>query len=230
MKLNTNQQSMAIIIYARLNSKRLSKKVLRKIISKPLLLLIVDRIKKNSKFKLPIIVATSKNKSDDQIEEICKKNKINVFRGNLDNVYKRSIDCFVKFNLKSFVRVCADRPFFDVKLMDRMITKFITSKFDIITNQYPRTYPKGLACEISKTNIFFEICKKNMTKNFKEHIFSYFYKNSKNYKIYNYTLDKKKFKLSARNFSVNNKKDLLKTNSIYKKYSKRKYIDLLKIV
>ena len=46
MKLNINQQSMAIIIYARLNSKRLSKKVLQKIMSKPLLLLIIDRIKK----------------------------------------------------------------------------------------------------------------------------------------------------------------------------------------
>ena len=70
MKLNINQQGMAIIIYARLNSKRLSKKVLQKIMSKPLLLLIIDRIKKKSKFKLPIIVATSKNKSDDQIEAI----------------------------------------------------------------------------------------------------------------------------------------------------------------
>ena len=230
MKLNINQQSMAIIIYARLNSKRLSKKVLQKIMSKPLLLLIIDRIKKNSKFKLPIIVATSKNKSDDLIEEICKKNKINVFRGNLENVYKRSLDCFVKFKLKSFVRVCADRPFFDVKLMDRMITKFRSSKFDIITNQYPRTYPKGLACEISKTNIFFEICNKNMSKNFKEHIFNYFYKNSKNFKIYNYSLDKKYSNLRAKDFSVNNKKDLLKINNIYNKYSKKKYIDILKVL
>ncbi len=230
MKLNINQQSMAIIIFARLNSKRLSKKVLQKIISKPLLLLIVDRIKKNSKFKLPIIVATSNNKSDDQIEEICKQNKIYVFRGNLNNVYKRSLDCFTKFNLKSFVRVCADRPFFDVKLMDRMITKFRSARFDIITNQFPRTYPRGLACEISKTDIFFKIPNKKISKNFKEHIFNYFYKNSKKFKIYNYTLDKKHSNLSIKDFSVNNKKDLLKINNIYKKYSNKKYIDLLKVL
>ena len=230
MKLNINQQSMAIIIFARLNSKRLSKKVLQKIILKPLLLLIIDRIKKNSKFKLPIIVATSNNKSDNEIEEICKKNKINIFRGNLNNVYKRSLDCFLKFNLNSFVRVCADRPFFDVKLMDRMISKFRNSKFDIITNQYPRTYPKGLACEVAKTDIFFEISNNKSSKFFKEHIFNYFYKNAKKYKIYNYSLDKKYHGLRKKDFSINNKKDLLKINNIYKKHSKKKYIDLLKIL
>ena len=69
-----------------------------------------------------------------------------------------------------------------------------------------------------------------MSKNFKEHIFNYFYKNSKNFKIYNYTLDKKYSNLKTKNFSVNNKKDLLKINNIYNKYSKRKYIDLLKVL
>ena len=46
MKLNINQQRMAIIIYARLNSKRLPKKVMQKILSKPMLIHILDRIKK----------------------------------------------------------------------------------------------------------------------------------------------------------------------------------------
>ena len=73
MKFNINQHGMAVIIFARLSSKRLYKKVFKKIQSKPLLLLILERIKKNATFKLPIIVATSDKKSDDQIELFCKK-------------------------------------------------------------------------------------------------------------------------------------------------------------
>ena len=69
-----------------------------------------------------------------------------------------------------------------------------------------------------------------MSKNFREHIFKYFYKNSKNFKIYNYSLNKKHSNIRAKDFSVNNKKDLLKINNIYNKYSKRKYIDLLKVL
>ncbi len=230
MKLNINQQSMAIIIFARLNSKRLPNKVLQKINSKPLLLLIIDRIKIKSKFKLPIIVATSKNKSDDEIESFCRKHNIKIFRGHLDNVYRRSLDCFNRFKLKSFVRVCADRPFFDVSLMDRMINKFINSKFDIVTNQLPRTYPKGLGCEVAKTNVFFKVKKSLLLKNYKEHIFNYFYFNAQNYKIYNFSLSKRYSNLKKKDFSINNNKDLLKINNIYKKHTKKKYIDLLKVL
>ena len=73
MKKKIIQQSIAIIIYARLNSKRLPQKVLLKINSKPLLALIIDRIEKKSKYKIPIIVATSKAESDNKLEKFCKK-------------------------------------------------------------------------------------------------------------------------------------------------------------
>ena len=61
------------------------------------------------------------------------------------------------------------------------------SKFDIITNVFPRTYPKGLSYEIFKTSIL----KKNIkffSRRDKEHVTTFFYKNFKNYKIYNFIL------------------------------------------
>lgn len=230
MKFNINQHGMAVIIFARLSSKRLYKKVFKKIQSKPLLLLILERIKKNSKFKLPIIVATSDKKSDDEIELFCKKNQIKIFRGDLNNVYKRSLGCFTKYRLKSFVRVCADRPFFDVRLMDRMINKFLQSKHDIISNQHPRSYPKGLACEVANTDIFFSVNQDKLSKKHKEHIFNYFYENDKRFRIFNFNINKKYQDLKTKDFSINNKNDLIRINNIYKKYSKKKYIDLLKIL
>ena len=230
MKLDINQQRMAIITFARLNSKRLPNKVFEKIRYKPLLFHIINRIKKKSKFQLPIIVATSNRKSDDKIENFCKKKRIMIYRGDLNNVYNRSLDCFNKFSLESFVRVCADRPFFDVSLMDQMINKFNNSNFDIVSNQFPRTYPKGLGCEVAKTSIFFRIKKHKLTKEYKEHIFNYFYKNSKKYKIYNFSLSKKYSDFQNQDFSINNKSDLIKINNIYNEHKKKKYIDLLKIL
>ena len=119
MKLNINQQSMAIIIYARLNSKRLSKKVLQKIMSKPLLLLIIDRIKKNSKFKLPIIVATSKNKNDDIIENLCLEKKYDVFRGDEHDVLGRFYNTAKSKGLNYVIRCNADCPLIDYKILDK---------------------------------------------------------------------------------------------------------------
>lgn len=221
--------SIAIIIYARLNSKRLPEKALINVNSKPLLDIVIDRIKKKSKYDLPIIVATSRHKSDNKLEKFCKKKRLACFRGELNDVFKRTIGCLNYFKFKYFVRVCADRPFFDVALMDDMIHKIIKSNFDIVTNQFPRTYPKGLACEVAKSNIFNTTNHKKTKFTEKEHIFNFFYRNHKKFKILNFKLNNlKKLNLDS-DYSINNKLDLIKIKNIYKKYKNKKYIDILKV-
>lgn len=225
MKIKLNKSNCVILIYARLNSKRLPNKAIIKINSKNIISIIIDRIKKKSKYNLPIIICSSKNKSDDKLINFCKKKKIKFFRGSLNNVFERTIECSVKHNFSSFVRVCADRPFFDVKLMDKMIKKFNENKYDIITNQFIRTYPKGLGCEIASTKIFKEVNLFKLNKLDKEHIFNFFYKNYKNYKIFNYRLRKNKKNV---NWSLDNKKDLIRIKKIYNKFSENEYIDILR--
>ena len=73
-----------IIIQARLNSKRLPGKVLKKIYGKPMLLYLFESLKKVNE---TIVVATSK--FDHKIINFCKKNKVKCFASNLNNVAKR---------------------------------------------------------------------------------------------------------------------------------------------
>lgn len=61
-------------------------------------------------------------------------------------------------------------------MMKKMIKLFFLKKVDIATNAFPRTYPKGLTCEIAKANIFKKVNVKSLSKTEKEHIFNYFYK------------------------------------------------------
>ena len=42
---------------------------------------------------------------------------------------------------------------FDVKLMDKMINIMLRNDYDIVTNVFPRSYPKGLTCEVAKSKI-----------------------------------------------------------------------------
>lgn len=213
---NYKMKNIGIIVFARSNSKRLPNKVLKKILDKSLLEIVLMRVNKVSG-KIPIIVNTSVRKSDDEIIKICKKNKIKYFRGSLKNVFKRTIDCCKKFNLDSFVRVNADRPFLDFKTMKKMITFFLLNKYDIVTNQYPRILPSGLACEIAKSKIFSCNLNKKISSHEREHIFNFFYKNAKNYKIYNLK-DNFYSKIKNYNLSLDTKKDFLKVKKIYEKY------------
>ena len=207
-------QSQAILIFARTNSKRLPSKVLKKIIlNKTLLEIILLRLKKF--LKINIIVCTSNLKKDDKIVKICKRNKIKYFRGDLNNVFNRTINCLKKYKLKSFIRINADRPFVDFDEIKKILKVSKKKKFDIITNNIKDNCPKGLICELAKSKIFFDINEKKLTNSEKEHIFDYFYKNKKSYKFH-YLKNKLYKKNKKINFSIDSLVDLNRVKKIYK--------------
>ena len=76
---------MLVIIQARISSKRFHGKVLKKLNKIPIILNVVNCIKK-SMYVSDIVVSTSNEKSDDILVDLLKKYKVNVFRGSLNNV------------------------------------------------------------------------------------------------------------------------------------------------
>lgn len=210
-------KNIGLIIFARMSSKRFPGKVLKKIYkNKSSIQLIVNNLIK-ANFGQNLIVATSKLRSDKKIIEFCKSENIKFFKGSNQNVFLRTKECIKKFKLKYIVRICADRPFFDPKLMTKMIEMMLKKNFDIITNANPRTYPKGLTCEVAKSKIF-NVNNKKLSKTDREHIFNYFYRKKK-YKIYNF---KSKFNKNFinKNFCLDTKKDLRKIKNIILKFSR----------
>ena len=212
-------KKIGLILYARMSSKRFHGKVLEKVYdNKNILQIVITNLKKINLHN-NLIVATSNLKSDKKIVKFCETNKIKFFLGNHRNVFLRTKMCIKKYNLKYFVRICGDRPFFDVILMKKMIKLIVSDKFDIVTNANPRTYPKGLTCEVARSEIFKQINIKKLSKKDKEHIFAYFYKNNK-YKIYNL---KSKFDKNFlnKNFCLDTKKDVYKLKKIFEKFSQK---------
>ena len=217
-------KKIGIIIFARASSKRFPKKVLKKINKRTFLEIVYLRTKKTSK-KTPIIINTSKNRADNQIVDFCKRKKVKYFRGSLTNVIERTIECCKNFKLDGFVRVNADRPFLDFDMIKSMMNFYISNNYHIVTNQLPRSCPKGLACEIASASIFKNLDLSKLNKNDKEHIFNYFYRNKNNYKIFNYrdNFYNKKKKL---NLSLDTKKDYLLVKKIYESSKLEKIINL----
>ena len=208
---------MIVIIQARTSSHRLKEKVLKKINNVEILKILIFRLKKVKKIK-KIIVATSYQKSDKKIVKLCLKNKIDYFTGPLNNVRKRFELCINKFNLKNVVmRVSADSPFIDIKLINKMIKIQNKKKnYDIVTNVYPRSFPKGQSIEIIKTKLFKKLSLKKMNPNENEHVTQYFYKRKKLFKIYNL---KNKDNISKINLSIDTLNDYLFYKTFFKKRS-----------
>ena len=98
--------------------------------------------------------------------------------------------------------------------------KFLTAKkkYDIITNVFPRSYPKGQSVEIIKTSKLRYFLSK-FNKEQKEHVTKYFYKNYKYFMIKNFISVKKNTKIKL---AIDTKNDLI---LILKKFNKKKFIN-----
>lgn len=100
-----------LILQARTGSTRLPKKMVRPFYKeKTIPQIIIENLLRHFDAD-QIVLATSTNKGDDELEALCLKIGINCFRGSEDNVLKRFIDCANQFKANKLIRICADNPF-----------------------------------------------------------------------------------------------------------------------
>ena len=99
----------------------------------------------------------------------------------------RYYEASIKYNINTAIRVTADCPLIDSKLLDNMIDYFIQFKPDYLSNRLKPSYPDGLDIEIFFFNIL-EKAYKNADSNYeKEHVTPYIFNN--NFNIRNYSND-----------------------------------------
>lgn len=206
------------IIQARMNSTRLPGKVLMNIDEKfPALFYTVEQLK-NSKLLEKIIIATSSNQEDNDIEKFCRKYNIKCFRGSLENVLDRYYQCAKEFGITTIVRIPADKPLIDPEIVDEVIQKFKENSFDCVTNFQPSTIPSGTEVEIFSFSAL-ETAWKNTSSAFnKEHVTPYIYKNKEQFKIFNVV---NKEDLSNFRWALDYKEDLELIRKIVMKIEKR---------
>lgn len=176
-------KKVGIIIFARQSSKRLPNKVLHRFGTEELILHVFKRAKR-SKIK-NIVFAISDDKSDDMLASYLTDNGMNIFRGSLENVYERALNCSRFFQLSHFFRVCGDRLFLNHDCINRFYEILKRDEgIDFITNVSGKI-PKGVTTELISTDLLIRYQKK-INKLEKEHLTSIFYKNLEhiNHRVY----------------------------------------------
>lgn len=176
--------SVNAIIQARCGSTRFPNKVFALIDGKPLLWHVVNRLKYATKID-GIIVATTVSEKDDKIEEWCKENNVHCFRGSEENVLNRYYSASQAFPSDYVVRITADDPFKEPKVIDAVITKLIEEGYDHVTNNLPPSFPEGLDCEAFKKSALDRSEKEAETAFEREHVTQYIYHHPDIFKIGN---------------------------------------------
>jgi len=184
---------MIIFIQARMSSQRLPGKVLKTIANLPILGWTIKRLKFLDEPK--IVVITSTHSSDDPIIEYCETQKVATFRGSLNNVVLRFKKACEHFSEKNFIRICADSPFIDHRLIKIGISKYQQNSHDIVTNVLNRSFPKGQSVEILNLNLLNKLITiPNINSEDLEHVTKFFYRNANQFSICSFEHSHNKYK------------------------------------
>ena len=195
------------IIQSRMSSHRYPGKMLAPFLGKPLLSHVINRIKL-SKVNPLIVLATSDNYTDDPLALYAKYLGINVVRGSLDDVMGRFSLTLDKFECDAFFRVCGDSPLLLPFMFDKAASIYKQGQHDLVTNVFPRTFPKGMSIELIKTRTFIDIEKKTKNEKDREHITQYYYNKKKEFKIHN--IECKRTLDPTLNLALDNPDDLIR--------------------
>lgn len=111
----------AVIIQARMSSRRLPGKTLMCIGERPLVFYVIRRLQLSG---LPVIVATSSDPSDDELARYLEKEKFTFYRGDLENVLHRYINTAEEFGVEEIIRITADNPLVDIEALQKALPLF----------------------------------------------------------------------------------------------------------
>ena len=131
-------------IQARMGSERLPGKVLKEAGGKPLLLHQIERVRQSGSVD-HIIVTTSTEPQDKEIEEFCLKNQVECFRGAEEDVLDRVASALLPYKGWGHLELVGDSPFIDINLVKELINFFKENKhkYDYVSNGIEITYPNG---------------------------------------------------------------------------------------
>jgi len=155
-------QKINLSIEARTSSKRLPKKVLKKLKDMPMLELLTSKCKK-SKLIDNIIISTTTNQEDDEIVDLCKKLEVKSYRGSNLDVLGRVCETHIKYKSDIVVELTGDNPLQDPDIIDYCIEEFLKSNVDFLNNgalDDTRSYPDGMDVAVFSLNTLLDAEKK----------------------------------------------------------------------
>lgn len=205
-------RKIVAIIQARMGSTRLPDKVLLEINSKPMLWHVINRVKK-AKLVDDIIVATTRWERDDPICELALEMGVKYFRGSEEDVLSRFYWTLQENPADVIVRITSDCPMIDPKIIDMVISHFLSRNHDYVSNTHDSipSYPDGFDVEVFSYKVLKESYEKSAER---EHVTAYMI-NSRNNDWSSVILPYKGKRPKIR-LSINFRKDLELVRKIFK--------------
>lgn len=173
-----------------MGSTRLPGKILLEINGRPMLSYMLERVVAAGNIDR-VILATSTDRSDDPVVELCRKNNVLCYRGSVDDVLDRYYQAARKIKADIVVRLTGDCPLIDPRMIDEVINVYNNGDYDFVANTVPPkgTVPEGMDVEVFSFQKLEQAWHEAKKPSEREHVTFYFWKNPKIFSIFRYDLE-----------------------------------------
>jgi spore coat polysaccharide biosynthesis protein SpsF len=133
----------AVILQARMASRRLPGKALEVVGGRPIVEQCLRRLVAANVGA--VILATTRRPEDDALVAIARRAGLSSFRGATDDVLGRFVACAAQFGIDIIVRATADNPGVDIRAAARLVRAFRETNVDYVRED---DLPYGAAVEV----------------------------------------------------------------------------------
>jgi spore coat polysaccharide biosynthesis protein SpsF len=208
--------NIVTVLQARTGSSRLPNKIFLPLYEKPLIYRLYERIEQ-SKLKGTIVIATTTDKTDDEVEKFCKDYQISCYRGHPFDLLDRHYQAAKYLNAGAVIKIPSDCPLIDADIIDKVIKYYLDNldKFDFVSNLHPPSYPDGNDVEIFSFNAL-EKTWINAKRDYeREHTTPYMWENSEKFRIGNIAWEKGLDYSMSHRFTIDYEKDYNFIKQVY---------------
>lgn len=167
-----------------MGSSRLPGKVLRPILGRPMLALMIERLRR-VRLADRIVVATTDHRADDPIADLAAALGVGCHRGSETDVLGRVLDAARSEEAELIVETTADCPLIDPAVVDQVIATFRSNTVDYCSNVLTPTYPRGLDVQVFPTAVLAEVASLTNDPTDREHVSLFIYEHPERYRLLN---------------------------------------------
>lgn len=181
-----------IIVQARMTSTRLPGKVMRRVLGKPLLAYLIERLRR-VRLADAIIVAMPEDRRSRPMIDLCNALAIPFFLGSEKDVLGRFYGAGLCYRGETIVRITADCPLLDPDVVDLTLGFFRDAhgrydyvanwSYDLSTHTALHTFPLGMSVEVFTFKALSEAHRRATYAPEREHVTPFFYTHPEQYAI-----------------------------------------------
>jgi spore coat polysaccharide biosynthesis protein SpsF len=171
-------------IEARMTSSRLPGKVLAEAVSKPMLELMIERVRRVAGLD-QIVVATTVNATDDPVAALADRLGVGCWRGSEDDVLRRVLDAAHAHDADVIVELTGDCPLIDPAAVSQVIAAYLDGGADYVANILERTYPVGMDTQAFATAVLDDVARRTDDPVDHEHVSLFIYRHPELYRLRN---------------------------------------------